>query len=172
MKIKVKIDGNTDIIDFKSYYEIWDEEKWQHLIDEEEYGEDWYRDWIASLKSIAIDGREIDLNELNPYTIYCEIYREKLVNLAKEILTHDTGEGVCYSGFLPDPAYSKQLKEFLSDLDCETNAFKGFDIEKACKMREFALIERDCILKTNTERVWKQICNGKNTIIEFEMDDR
>jgi len=171
MKIKVKIDNNTDVIDLKSYNEIWDVEKWQHLIDKDEYGGDWYQDWFASLKSISIDGREVDLTELNPYAIFCRIYRGKLVELAKEILTHDTGEGVCYPRFLPDPEYSKKLRDFILNPGCEANVFEGFDIEKATAMHEIALIERDRVQLANSERVWREICDGKDIIIEFELCD-
>ena len=167
MKIKVKIDNNIGIIDFLSFNEIWDEEKWQHLIDKEEYGIDWYMDWCVSLKSILIDGREVNLTKLDPYAIFCRIYRQKLIKLAKEILTRDTGEGVCDPGFLPDLEYSRKLRNFLLNLACETNVFEGFDIEKACKMREIALIERDCILHTNSEYVWRNIYDSEDTIIEF-----
>jgi len=173
MKIKVKIDNNTDIIDFSSYNEIWDDEKWEHLIDEDEYGDDWYQDWFASLKSISIDGREVDLTELDPYAIYCKIYREKLIKLAKEILSHDTGEGVCYPGCLPDPKYSKKLRNFLQNPDCEeSSVFEGFDIEKAIARRRIALEERNREQAANSEQVWREICDSEDTIIEFELVDR
>gem|GEM_PF-2540913 len=173
MKIKAKIDDNTDVIDFSSYNEIWDAEKWEHLIDKDEYGDDWYMDWVAVLKSISIDGREVDLTELDPYAIFCRIYRQKLVELAKEILSHDTGEGVCYPGFLPDPEYSRKLRDFLQNPDCEeATTFKGFDIDKATARRRIALEERNREQAANSEQVWREICDSEDTIIEFELVDR
>ena len=165
MEIKVKIGNNADVIDFESYNEIWDHEKWVHLVDEE----DEYDDWYATLTSILIDGRKVDLAELDPYAIFCRIYREKLVKLAKEILVYDTDEGICRHGCLPDPAYSKKLREFVQSPNCEESVFKGFDIDKAIARHKLALIERDREQAANIERVWKEICNGTNIIIEFEI---
>jgi len=166
MKIKVKIEDNVDVIDFESYNEIWDRKKWIHLVDEDRYD-----DWYPILTSISIDGRKVDLAELDAYDIFCKIYTEKLVKLAKEILEeYDTDEGISRHGFLPNPDYSKKLKEFVQNPDCEECiAFEGRELGRARVMHEIALIERDRELAANIERVWKEICNGTNIIIEFEI---